>query len=117
MIRPCKSLKKVLICRKPVDFRKAVNGLSILIHHDLDLNAFEGVYVFFNRRRDKVKILTWESNGFVLYAKYLEQDKFHIPKGDEDIVMITGEQMHWLLDGININLIKPHRPIVYQEVG
>ena len=99
MIRPDKSLSKVYIYRKPVDFRKAVNGLSILVQHELRLDAFKDLYVFFNRRRNRVKILAWERNGFILFAKQLEKDRFILPKSDADLMTISGEQLNWLLDG------------------
>lgn len=117
MIRPDKTIPALYIYRKSVDFRKAVNGLSILIEYELKMDPFKGLYVFFNRRRDKVKILVWESNGYILFAKYLEESRFTIPKSDDDIITITGEQLNWLLDGINIDLIKRHQAVVYKNTG
>ena len=66
------------------------------------------LYVFFNRRMDKIRIIYWETNGYVLYGKHLEEDKFYLPSGDNDHVTITGEQLNWLIDGININYFRPH---------
>ncbi len=117
MIRPDKTIPELYIYRKPVDFRKAVNGLSVLIEYELKMDPFKGLYVFFNRRRDKIKILVWESNGYILFAKYLEQSRFTIPKSSDDIITITGEQLNWLLDGINIDLIKRHQAVIYKNTG
>ncbi|WP_419589868.1 IS66 family insertion sequence element accessory protein TnpB [Thiolapillus sp.] len=56
-------------------------------------NPFEGVlYAFTNRRRDKIKLLYWEDNGFVLYYKSLAEEKFHWPGGEEELVSLTGQQ-------------------------
>lgn len=115
MIRPDKSVTKVHVGVKPVDFRRLVNGLSMIIQYDFEQDPLCGeLYVFFNRQRNKVRILYWEKNGFVLYGKYLEEDKFVLPKTGEEITTITGEQLNWLLDGIDISKIKPHPIRSYQ---
>jgi len=118
VIRPNKNLSTVFIYRRFIDFRKQVNGLSNLVQYALKRNPMSGdLYVFFNRRMDKVRILYWERSGFVLYGKYLEKDTFSLPRGDADVVSITGEQLNWLLDGIDINLIVPHQRVVYDLAG
>jgi transposase len=67
----------VYLHREAVDFRTGINGLSILVEQALGLNPFaSAVYVFSNRRRDRVKILAWDHNGFWLLMKHLEQDRF-----------------------------------------
>jgi transposase len=115
MIRPSKSLKRVFVYRLPVDFRKQVNGLSALVHYDLNHNPMGGdLYVFFNRSADKIRVLYWETNGYVLYGKYLEQDRFIIPTAQDNHVIITGEQLNWLIDGIDLNVMKPHQPVTYE---
>lgn len=109
MIRPSVNIDRVFIYRKFVDFRKQVNGLSAIVQYTLKHNPMSGdLYVFFNRKKDKVRIIYWERNGYVLYSKYLEKDTFSLPDGNSDQICITGEQLNWLLDGININYIKPH---------
>lgn len=114
MIRPSKSIKRVYVYRKPVDFRKQVNGLSTLVHYELNHNPMSGeLYVFFNRSTTKIRILYWETNGYVLYGKYLEKDRFVIPASNDNQAVITGEQLNWLIDGINLNLVKPHEPVTY----
>ena len=67
MIRPANTIERVLIYFKPVNFRKAVDGLSVIVEEALEENPFFGtLFVFTNRQRDKVKILCWERNGFVM---------------------------------------------------
>lgn len=114
MIRPEKNLKRIFVYRKPVDFRKQVNGLSTLVHYELNHNPMSGdLYVFMNRSANKIRVLYWENNGYVLYGKYLEKDRFAMPEAYDDQVTITGQQLNWLIDGININLVKPHKPVQY----
>ncbi|MEO7128733.1 MAG: IS66 family insertion sequence element accessory protein TnpB [Rhodoferax sp.] len=62
----------VYLHREPIDFRKSINGLAALVEHDLELDPFAAaVYVFGNRRRDRVKILGWSRNGFWLLQNQL----------------------------------------------
>ena len=74
MMRPGPGLPSVYLCVEPVDFRKAIQGLSLLVEQVLELNPFEAtLFVFINRRRDKLKILYWEKNDFCLWYKRLER--------------------------------------------
>ena len=67
MIRPANTIERVLVYSKPIDLSKAVDGLSVMVEEALEENPFSGtLFVFTNRQRDKVKILCWERNGFVM---------------------------------------------------
>ena len=75
---------KVYLHRDPVDGRKAINGLALLVEQALGLNPFApSLFVFSNRRRDRIKILLWERTGFWLMIKRLEADRFKWPKDAE----------------------------------
>lgn len=116
-MRPSDDLPQVYICLRPVDFRKGINGLSALVEAELELNVFsEHLFVFVNRRRDKVKILYWEGSGFCLWMKRLEQARFQWPTflGGETAT-VTGQQLNWLLDGIDLRYVQPHRRLYYQS--
>lgn len=68
---------KVYLHRDPVDFRYGMNSLSILVEQSMRLNPMDAsLYVFGNRRRDRIKILGWDGNGFWLLMKRLEVDHF-----------------------------------------
>ncbi|MGC3030444.1 IS66 family insertion sequence element accessory protein TnpB [Burkholderia sp. DN3021] len=72
---------KVYLHRDPVDFRMGINGLSILVEQAMRLNPMtSALFVFGNRRRDRIKILGWGGNGFWLLLKRLEADRFIWPK-------------------------------------
>ena len=118
MLRPSNDLLEVYLCMEPIDFRKRIPGLSVWIESELGRNPFsEHLYVFCNRRRDKVKMLYWERNGFCLWEKRLEKDRFYWPKRDrEQILMLTGQQLNWLLDGIDIGRLKPHEALCFSSV-
>ena len=89
-MRPLETAR-VHLCRDPVDFRKAINGLSVLVAEELALDPFSAhVFGFCNRRRDQVKLLCWERNGFVLWQKRLEKDRFPWPRtGEGEVLEVT----------------------------
>lgn len=117
MFRPSASLTGIYLCLEPVDFRKGIRTLSILVESVLSVPSMTGqLFVFRNRHRDKVKLLYWERNGFCLWQKQLEQDRFHWPKPKAGHILLTGEQLNWLLDGYNIALMKPHPARQYEAV-
>ena len=108
----------VYLCRELVDMRKSINGLSILVEEALGLNPFgPELFVFCNRKRDKLKILYWERSGFVLWYKRLEKQRFPWPdEGPEAVVTMTGRELNWLLDGIDLFRVRPHESLSYASV-
>ncbi len=116
-LRPDVSLTQVYVYRDPIDFRKGHRGLSAIVEQELGHSPFSGMlYVFSNRDRSKIKCLFWEDNGFVLYYKALSEDKFHWPQSHDELLIISGEQLNWLLDGYDISLMKPHGKLLYESV-
>ena len=108
---------KIYLHRDPVDGRKAINGLALLVEQELGLDPFApALFVFSNRRRDRVKILLWERTGFWLMIKRLETDRFRWPK-DAAVVELSVEQLHWLLAGIDLTAMRPHPRREYRRVG
>jgi len=91
-------LPTIYLHRSPVDFRKAVNGLCELVQDELEMNPFdENLYVFCNRKRDRLKILHWDRTGFVLWYKRLEKEKFKSPIGDvETVIQVDEQSLSWL---------------------
>jgi transposase len=116
-MRPSEEIP-VYLCREAVDMRKSINGLSILIEQGLERDLFAAaLFVFCNRSRDKIKILYWERTGFVLWYKRLEKHRFawSLP-GDQDVLALTGRELNWLLDGIDVFAIRPHEAISFETV-
>lgn len=108
---------KVFLHREPVDGRKNINGLALLVEQELGLDPFAAAaYVFSNRRRNRVKILLWDRTGFWLLMKRLEADRFVWPKAAA-VVELTVEQLHWLLEGIDLAAMRAHPERKYLRVG
>lgn len=118
MLRPERSIERVYLHRGPVDMRKQMDGLALLAKDVLGQDPFSGaLFVFTNRRRSKLKILTWERNGFVVWYKRLERDRFHWPKQGEATLTITGEQLQWLLDGYDVWRMRPHEALYFSVLS
>jgi len=109
----------IYLHKAPVDFRKGINGLSLLVEQQMQLNPFsQALFVFCNRTRDKIKVLYWQRNGFCLWQKRLEEDKFAWPrKMRGSTLSLTEDQWQWLLDGLDIEKMKPHQALSYQSLS
>jgi len=109
----------VYLYRHIVDFRKAINGLSLIVEQEMGLDLFDQcLFVFCNRGRDKIKILYWDRNGFCLWQKRLEKDHFKWPKTSEgNTINLNESQLNWLLQGVDISQIKPHKTLHYKSVN
>jgi len=118
VIRPRDELERVYVYRHPVDMRKAINGLVVLVESVLCLDPFSSqLFVFCNRKRDLVKMVFWERNGFCLWMKKLEKDRFKWPRHlDGEVITLTGRQLNFLLDGYDLSVMKPHGRLHYASV-
>jgi transposase len=119
MFRPDRSIERVYLHRAPVDMRKQMDGLAALVEGVLKTDPFSGaLFIFINKRRDKLKMLAWDRTGFVVWYKRLEQAKFPWPvRSTETMVTLTGEQLHWLLDGYDVWRMKPHKAVDFARVS
>jgi len=108
----------VYLHRDPVDFRKQIDGLAVIVQQAMALDPMrEALYVFTNRRRDRIKVLWWDRNGFCLWSKRLEQDRYRWPLDrDETVLALDGERLGWLLAGFDIFRMPPHQRRRYGAV-
>jgi transposase len=98
--------------------RKQINGLSIQVEQTMELDPFSGsVFVFCNRRRSIVKVLYWDRNGFCLWQKRLERERFRWPETAEEVMAISPWQLRWLLDGLELVQGNAHRQLQYSSVA
>lgn len=113
MLRPDRDIERVYLHRAPVDMRKQMDGLSVLAKDVIGQDPTSGaMFCFINARRNKLKILVWERNGFIVWYKRLEQQRFHWPRAaSETVLTLTGQQLHWLLDGYDVWRMKPHEAL------
>ena len=98
--------KPVYLACGQTDMRKNINGLAAIVEGSFKLDPFgEALYVFCNGRRDRLKILEWDGDGFWLYFKRLEKGHFRWPSAEEGQTMeLTAEELRILLGGAKIEL-------------
>lgn len=97
---------------QPTDMRKSFDGLAGLVQNTLGSNPCSGdVFIFINRRRDKIKLLHWQGVGFTLYYKRLEEGTFEVPCYDPEVGSITLSyaQIVMLVDGLSIKNIQKRK--------
>jgi len=112
----------VYLHRTPVDFRKQINGLAVLVSESMRMDAFKpGLFVFTNGGRNRVKVLYWDGDGFCLWLKRLEKHRFVWPptlktEHNADVVALTGDQLNWLIGGYDIFRFAPHEMLKYDAI-
>ena len=100
---------RVYLCASACDMRKSFDGLHALVTQSMGLDAFAGhLFVFGNRRRDRIKILYWDHDGFAVWAKRLEEGTYAMPFGEtgEKRREITTAELGAILSGIDLSAAK-----------
>lgn len=99
MIINADEVKNIYVSTHFVDMRKSIDGLTLIVHSQFQMNVLDhSLFIFTNRSRNRIKILYYESNGFWLFIKRLEHGKFKI---QESLTRaITSRQLSWLLEGL-----------------
>jgi transposase len=107
-----KQINKVFIHVDPVDFRKGINGLGAYVTNELG-NSIQGknLFVFGNRKRDKIKVMYWDDTGYAIWQKALEEDKFRWPSSSEAEMIVDAETLKFFLSGGEIIHQKIHKKI------
>lgn len=100
---------RILLAAERIDMRNSIDGLAAVVKSSFKENVFAGhLFVFIGKRADKVKILSWDSGGFVLYYKRLEQGRFRLPTFHEQSLgaQLDATQLTMLLDGIDLSHVR-----------
>jgi transposase len=109
---------RVYLHREPIDFRAGMNSLVTLVEQTMQLDPFSrAVFAFHNRGRDRIKLLLYDRSGFWLLMKRLEADRFAWPRQPQAVIELTTEQLHWLLDGIDIEAMRRHPARSYRHAS
>ena len=108
----------VYLHRAPVDFRKQINGLAVLVSESMQLDPFKpALYVFVNGARNRVKVLYWDEQGFCLWLKRLEKHRLVWPLGHKaEVIELSAEQLNWLIGGYDIFRFPPHAALEYRAI-
>lgn len=102
---------RVFLFRRPTDMRKSFHGLVALTQSELKQDPLSGsLFVFLNRRRDRVKILYWGHTGFCIWYQQLQKGTYQIPNAtrleEQDTLEVTRSQLSLILDGIDLSSVR-----------
>lgn len=100
---------RVYVAPRPVDLRRGHDGLVSMVRDVWREHPYDGhLFVFFGRRTDRVKVLYWDSNGFVIHYKRLSKGRFQLPKLDEakTHVEMTATTLAMVLDGVDVRGVR-----------
>lgn len=112
----------IFVCTTYVDMRKSIDGLAMLVSVFAATHACQSpkcdllatsTFVFTNRGRDKIKILVKENNGFCLFYKRLDRGSFKLNLTSNEPLLLTKQQLRWLLDGLDYTSIKSIKTRTY----
>ena len=100
----------VYLAVEATDMRKSINGLAAIVQETFSLNPFStNLFVFCNKKRDRIKILRWDHNGFWLYFRLLEKGRFQWPSATSSSTIHIGiRELNWLLSGLSIEQKQAH---------
>jgi len=104
----------IILACGATDFRRQIPGLVSMVQMQFKLDPYQGTYVFLfcNKKRDGIKVLRYDSTGFVLASKKLMDGmKFQWPRSPEDVKEISQQQVEWLLQGLEIEQKKAHHEV------
>ncbi len=104
---------------KATDLRKSYNSLSIDVQNNFKENALNGaMFVFYNKSKDRLKILYWHINGFCIWQKRLEQGRFILPsiKSQEPKITLSAYQLQGLMQAIDCWHVKEAEKLNYKIV-
>ncbi len=110
---------QVYLALGPTDLRNNIDGLSIMIEKNFNLDPFSAsMFVFCNRKRDKLKILFWDKNGFWLYYRRPEKGTFQWPQKEDKnkTLKVSEQQLSWLLDGLSLCESSAHSPVLKRKL-
>lgn len=84
--------------------RRSIDGLAAIVQEKFNLNPFENsLFLFCGRKKNRIKALYWEGDGFVLLYKRLENGKYQWPQNSEEARSITPQEFRWLMEGLSID--------------
>lgn len=117
MIGPTGAVR-VMMATRPVDFRKGIDGLAMLVRETMGADPFSGtVYVFRSKRADRAKLVFWDGSGVVLVAKRLEEGRFCWPKVQDGVVRLSAAQLSALLEGLDWKRVHEVRTVIAPAVA
>ena len=99
------------------DMRKAIDGLAAIVKQNFDMDPMaNNLFLFCGKRRDRIKALYWEGDGFVLLYKRLETGRFQWPRSEKEVRLLSTQEFRWLMEGLCVNQPKALKPVGKKSV-
>ena len=118
MLSDFKGADKVYIACGFTDLRRGIDGLAGIVKQQFSLDPFSNtLFLFCGRKRDRLKALYWEGNGFLLLYKRLEQGVYQWPRNEQEARELTPQQYRWLMEGLKVDQPKAHRDVTDIALG
>ncbi len=109
---------RVFLATAPCDMRRSFDGLAALVQEQLGEDPFAGgLFIFRNRRGDRVKALYWDGQGYCLFYKRMERGTFVFPGPQAGKVSISAQQLAWLLEGLDWQRLPARRALKVQAAA
>ncbi len=103
--------KDIFIACGYIDMRKSIDGLATIVQETFGMNPFaSSLFLFCGKRRDRMKALLWEGDGFIILYKRLENGNFKWPKLSNQVKSLTQQEFKWLLEGLSVKQPKAIKP-------
>jgi transposase len=96
---------KIYIQPGKTDMRKAIKSLNEIIAYEMELDIYsKSIFIFCSKNRKTIKVVYWDKNGFCLWQKKLEKEKFYWPKIKAEVEKLSYDELQWLLSGFNYSI-------------
>ena len=94
------------------DMRKSIDGLAAIVQQQFKMNpCTQSLFLFCGRRRDRLKALLWEEDGFLLLYKRLENGRFQWPRNEQEVRLLSPQEFRWLFEGLSLEQPKAVKKI------
>ena len=118
MLSDFRGADRVYIACGYTDLRRGIDGLAELVRQQFQLDPFSNtLFLFCGRKRDRIKALYWEGNGFLLLYKRLEQGVYQWPRSENEVRELTAQQYRWLMEGLKVDQPNAHRDVTDISLG
>jgi transposase len=110
-------VEKIYIACGYTDMRKSIDGFAALVQRSFELDPFSNsLFLFCGRRRDRLKALLWEGDGFTLLYKRLEGGKFRWPRSEAQVRSLSWQEFRWLMEGLSVDQPHANKPVKERQI-
>ncbi len=111
MLREIASVSRVYLVTGYTDLRRGIDGLAAIVQGKLELDPYSSaLFLFCGHKRDRIKGLLWEGDGFLLLYKRLDNGVFRWPRNETEAKQLTSREIGWLFDGLELEQPKAIKP-------